>query len=594
MEPTGSQTLIRQSVAHPLGLIDVSPEVSWTPNLRGGQANRAGHRFRITEGRAVFLSCFGIYFVVAWLLDLTYKTFAPDSFLHMANGFYILYSRDPHLAAVGFVWPPLQSVATTILLIANHLWPALARNDMSGSLISSIATAGAAYQILASLREWGIGRIPRLLLVACFALNPMILLYAGNGMSEGLYMFTLVASTRYLLRWIRSGDLRSLTYSAVALACTYLVRYEVVGSVALAVPLVAIVSYMRARGSRRLRIRTAIADLVVFTAPVFVAIAGWAITTYVIIGVWFGEFSSVYSNAAHVHYELHMDFHGRLLYELHSLGALGPILPALLVASGVVVLVRRDFRLLAPAAMLGGALASDVVLYLKGGITTGFRYFILALPLEVLLVGGLAAAILSQRSIQTIEFLAPQNTNRAERALRIAAALALIVAIMIPTTIATGAAMFNPKIGVYESQQLGFIFHASPSKSDIQHRNNYAWVLTMGSWLTRRHFSDGNVVVDNFASCISQLVTTSDQPKLFVIPNDRDFQRILADPISFHTHYILETDPNSGPPTAVSLQYPNLWNTGAGFTKMVHSFPSRAECPAMRLFRVLHHSNEVT
>ena len=46
-------------------------------------------------------------------------------------------------------------------------------------------------------------RTPRLVLVAFFALNPMILLYGGNGMSEGLYIFTLVVSTRYLLRWVQ-------------------------------------------------------------------------------------------------------------------------------------------------------------------------------------------------------------------------------------------------------------------------------------------------------------------------------------------------------------------------------------------------------
>ena len=167
----------------------------------------------MTEGRAVFLLCFGIYFAVAWLLDMRYQAFTPDAFSHMANGFYILYSRDPHLAAVGFVWPPLPSIAAMIPLLGNHLWPALSHNDMAGSLVSVLAMAGAAFQILASLREWGVSRIPRLVLTTCFALNPMILLYAGNGMTEGLFVFTLVASTRYLLRWIHRGDLRSLAYS---------------------------------------------------------------------------------------------------------------------------------------------------------------------------------------------------------------------------------------------------------------------------------------------------------------------------------------------------------------------------------------------
>jgi hypothetical protein len=40
-----------------------------------------------TEGRAVFLLCFRIYFTVVWLLDLKCRTFTPtpDTFSHMAN-----------------------------------------------------------------------------------------------------------------------------------------------------------------------------------------------------------------------------------------------------------------------------------------------------------------------------------------------------------------------------------------------------------------------------------------------------------------------------------------------------------------------------
>ena len=595
MEHAASTTLIRGKE----GAFPVEPLTEWLETSRGAQLPRSSDDRQvrtnlITEGRVVFLLLFGIYFVVSWLLDFKYRTFAPDAFLHMANGFYILYSRDPHLAAVGFVWPPLQSIATTVLLLGNHLWPALAHNDMSGSMVSSIATAGTAFQILAALREWGVGRIPRLALVACFALNPMILLYAGSGMSEGLYMFTMVASTRYLMRWIHKGDLRSLVYAAVALSFTYLVRYETLGGLVLAIAVVAIVSFSRAEGSRQSRFKTSIADLVVFTAPPFVAIAGWAIATYVITGVFFGEFSSVYSQAAHVHYELHIRLHARLLYELHSLGALGPLLPVLLVASAAAALVRRDSRLLAPMALLGGALGADMLLWLKGSITAGFRYFILAVPLEVLVVGGLVAAVMVPRSGHLNNPASTRVTRVGIRALRSAAALALIVGIMIPTAVTTAAGMFNPSVGIYESEQLGFIVHSHPSQSDIGHKNNYGWILAMGVWLTSRHLPNGDVVVDNFASCISQLVTTSNQPKLFVIPNDRDFQRILADPISFHVHYILENDPNSGPPTAVSIQYPKLWTTGAGFTELAHEFPLRADCPGMRLFRVLRHSSEVT
>ena len=169
----------------------------------------------------------------------------------------------------------------------------------------------------------------------------------------------------------------------------------------------------------------------------------------------------------------------------------------------------------------------------------------------------------------------------------------LVLALMIPSGVKTASAMLNINLGYEETTQLGFIFHAHPNATDRHWQNAYAHVSAMDRYLAGLHLPDGDVVVDNSSGCVPQMLTTIEQPKLFVIPNDRDFQRILADPISFHTHYIMEEDPATGGVTAVNLQYPNLWTSGAGFTKMVHEFPAGGNCDAFRLFRVLHHSGDV-
>lgn len=191
-------------------------QIDRRPRRKGWSPGSLPRRL-ISEGGLVFLIALACYIVVSVLLDLKYKTFLGDAFSRMANGSYILYSRDPHLAAVGFVWEPLTSLADMVFLLGNHLWPALSHNDMAGSLTSSFSMAGAVYQLLLTLKESGVAQVPRLVLTALFALNPMILLYAGNGMSEGLYLFTLIAATRYLVRWIHTGQLRSLVYAGTAL-----------------------------------------------------------------------------------------------------------------------------------------------------------------------------------------------------------------------------------------------------------------------------------------------------------------------------------------------------------------------------------------
>jgi len=511
----------------------------------------------------------------------------------MANGFYILYSRDRHLAAVGFVWTPLQSLADMVFLLGNHLWPALSHNNMAGSLVSALAMAGAVYQIRSALREWGVTRLPSLVLTAFFALNPMILFYAGNGMSEGLFLFTLAAATRYLLRWMHRGDLRSLAYAAVALAFCYLTRNEAAGGALAGAVAVGVISYWRADGRRPLRVRTAMADFAIFGAPAFVAAAGWAITSYVITGHFFEQFSSIYGNSEQELFLHHKTFHGRMLFEIHAIGALGPLLPVVLVVSIIVALRRRDPRILAPLAVLGGALGFDLLAYLDNSIENFFRYFIVAVPLEVLLVGSLVAAMQTTRPDPVTEPAGSRSSHTGVRILVALAAVVLVLMVMIPATVTTASAMFNPSIGLEETQEIGFIFHSHLNATDSQGKVYYAQVLLLSNYFAGLHLPDGDVVVDNSTACVPPMIVTSSQPKLFVIPNDRGFERTLADPITFNAHYILEANPAQAPETAPNLEFPALWSTGGEFTKMVHQFAGRGPCPEFRLFHVLHHSNQV-
>jgi hypothetical protein len=546
----------------------------------------------VSEGRIVFLLAFGVYLVVAILLDFKYKIVPPDAFSRMANGFYVLYSRDPHLAAFGFVWEPLQSLADMVMLLGNHLWPALSHDEMAGSLVSALAMAGAVYQVAAALREWGVSRAPRLVLTGLFALDPMIVFYGGNGMSEALYLCTLVTSARYLLRWMRDSDLRSLAYSAVALGFCYLTRNEAALAALLGGVSVGLVTYWRTKGDRRSRIRRGAADLLLFGAPAFVAALGWAVCSYVIIGAWV-DGGALSVRLAHQREGAVSSLQDRLTYDVHAFTALVPFLPILLVAAIVVAFWRRDPRILAPLSVIGGALTFDMLSYLSNAIDSALRYWIAVIPLGVLLLGSLVAAIQTPSGSRVAAPTRNRSRGRGIPGQSVLAALGLVLVVMIPTLMLTASGMLNKKVGVEESKQIGFIFRPSDRAPDTK---VYPFAQTVDAYLASRHFPDGDVLVDNAdaSGCVPQIVVRSSQPKLFVIPNDRDFQRTLADPIAFHTRYLLVPDPtDSNQPGELNTTYPNLWKTGAGFTKQVHSFAAQSACTDFRLFRVLKHSNTV-
>ena len=116
-----------------------------------------------------------------------------DAASREANAFYVFFSNDPHLAAIGFVWNPLTSVAEMPLILLKGIWPALTYDSFAANIMSSIFMAGACYQLYRLMEDLRVGRAARWALLACFALDPMIIFYGANGMSEALFIFTLLA-----------------------------------------------------------------------------------------------------------------------------------------------------------------------------------------------------------------------------------------------------------------------------------------------------------------------------------------------------------------------------------------------------------------
>jgi hypothetical protein len=587
MEHSETTTLVRPEPENIALAPDLaSAEVSRVPQVHN-RANRGPLRRRLSsEGAIVFVVAIALYLVISVLLDFKYKSFPGDAVSRMGNGFYILYSRDAHLAAIGFVWEPLTSFADMVFLLGNHVWPALSHNNMAGSLTSACSMAGAAYQIHAALREWGVTRTPRLALTACFIADPMILFYSGNGMSEGLYLFTLIAATRYLLRWIHQRDLRSLAYAATELGFSYLTRNEAAASVAAGAVAVAVLSYRRQAGDRPARRRTALGDATVFAIPGVVAAVGWAITSYVITGSFFEQYTSVYGSSAQEAHLAHLPFKGRIDYELHAIGTMGPLLVLVLVSALIIAIRRRDAGILAPVTILGGALGFDVLALLNNNIQPYYRYYIVTVPIEILLVGNL----LAPRPLSLDDPVRTSHRSIGRKVLRDTAGLLVVLVALAPAFVTTAGAMFSTTIAPEESLQLAFVFDSHLNAADLAWKEHYPTIISIGNYLANLHLPNGDVIVDNSTGCVPGLITSISQPKLFAIPNDRDFQREVADPLTFHAHYILEPDPSQNPVTAENITYPALWKTGdAGFAKRIHQFTSNGACPDFRLFKVLRH-----
>jgi Dolichyl-phosphate-mannose-protein mannosyltransferase len=598
----------------------------------------------VSEGAAVASIAFVIYLVVGAILAIGLNFVVGDAWSRVTNAYYVLFSRDPHLAAIGFVWNPLPSIMAIPLLPLEGLFPPLTRVGFVANLYSAIFMAGSVYLIWRIFLELGVVRWIRLILVAALALHPMIVQYGANGMTEALFLFLILGQTLYLIRWQRDGDLVPLVFAGVFLGIAYLVRYEAVAIGMATALLVAVVGFLQAEGGWRFRAKAALADSIVFIAPLALAFILWAGVSWLIVGSAFEQFGSVYGTTSQLaaDYEniIYRASQGEvsLAYITGHLFILEPAFLALGIAAALLALWRRDVRVLPILGVLGAVLAFALAAFLTGKTGGWVRYYIAIIPLTVLAAGSLFSRreeipawllmplewlrhprrmLTRTRPIPGLRLLPAEAGWPPLRSRWMAPALSSLPPISLPRL--TRPSISTPRISAARTSaaRLRARLRIDRIRSDIAAVVGillFLPVLTMplamisprfnaasefandagrvraaaavGETLDAMHLPYGSVLLDVFLGF--GIVVNSDNPHQFVITPDRDFKAVLADPAAFGVRYLLVPPPDRelGELDAINRQYPSIYADGAGIATLVREFDEFWPYFAWRLYRL--------
>ena len=529
------------------------------------------YRRRLTEPVAVFLVAAVGYLGVAALMAGHNIVFA-DAMSRVGNAYYVLFSRDPHLPAIGFVWNPLPSLVLLPLLPFRFLAPWLVSNGIAGAVQSALTMAGTVSVLIGVLRRFGVGRAARVVVTVLFAVQPMILLYAGSGLSEPMLLLFLMVTTYCLVGWLRGGGAGSLVGAGLALGLAYLTRYEALAPAAACAALVAVVSWWRARGPVRVRLGVAANDTVLVAAPFVFTFALWAAMARVLVGQWMPTFSSTYGNSAQVQSgassirSVTGSTLGEALgYLARQLEGLAPLLAVLVVAALVAAVRRRDATaLVAPAAFGSVSVFSAVVLLLHSSFGW-LRFQIAVIPLAAVLAGTVVAGA------------GPGLRRVAPAAVAVCLALAVPAQFRTLTDTSTGLAReespmlhstFSPQQATFEERRSLLIFHTERE---------------IAAYVDRLDPGEGSVLTDT--AYAYSVVMASSRPTQFVITSDRDFAGAVADPAGHGVRYLLVPAPELGHADALQARWPGLYENGAGIASPVRTFEG-AYFGSWRLYRV--------
>lgn len=578
---------------HPTAVADFAPPRAETrfvppPSVTTGRRRRAGSRYfdaTAIQRRLAFLLPLVVSVPVAWRLVLHYHSIYNDAESRLANAYYVFFSRDPHLAAIGFVWNPLPSVVDMPLLLLKGIWPALANEAFAANLTSCVLFALACYQMYRFLEELSVGPLTRWGLWTCFAANPLIFYYGVNGMSEMLFLFTLIITTRYLAVWLRSGGARPLVTSGFWLGVAYLARNEAVASALVAGPIVLVVSYLRARGRVEVRLArlTALTDFVLYIVPVVVSFAMWAIIAWLIVGQPFQQFSSVYGNASQI--KLAGNAVGqatssaRLHFAIHGSQSIAPLLLPLVLVALAWGAWRRDWRVLAPVGIIVSVLLFEIVAYTGNQIFPWYRYYIYACPAIVMAAGCMAAPLELGSGLSR----SMRRVPRLSGFVGLAAVLASG-----PGILTTANTLGTPGISNPDRAEIAYILwpHSTAAHTATTRQNDLG-VKSLARQIDALHLKHGQIMVDNFTSCIPPLILDVKDPKEFSIPNDQDYQARLGVPYQFGVRYFLVPNPaGAGGLDALNHQFPGLYDSGQGLAVLDKQITVPG-CPTFRLYKVL-------
>ena len=514
-------------------------------------ARRGGRRLpsrRVLESLAIFAVFFGLYFVIGYrvVVDLHLVNF--DALARLAHAYFVWWNEPPKLAAVGFVWPPVQ----TLVFLPFALIKPLATSLAALPAMSAVFMAGLMVVLNRTLGVAEMAWYARYPLLVLFGVNPMIVYYGANGMAEAVYLFFLTAAVYFLIRWNLTRRTHLLAFVGLAMALSMLSRYEILP---FALVVAAAIGAITLAGRERVyRPQELEGSLLLYLAPVAYAGSAWLFFNWLILGdplsfLRFGPTSADIGTTQQdigglAARDLNIPELAQYLLELNF--ALFPLAPIVFGALLITSVLRRDMMSFVLAALVVTNAAVTALLFLQNTDPNlvQLRYNMRAIPLA--LIGAAWIFYVWRRS--------PMRVG-------IWVATALVLALSLPSTYAT--------MSTYSYQYEENVFLRALETGDDQEGNigiggypiGIADERTVARYIDENVTEDEVVLTDDAQSLGIMLL--SGRPDLFfdrIDRGDAEWEATVNDPWGEVDYFLVTTDERCRAPCLdqVRERYPGI------------------------------------
>ncbi|HUZ29574.1 MAG TPA: hypothetical protein VMU90_10060 [Solirubrobacteraceae bacterium] len=223
------------------------------------------------------------YFLIGLHLVGTSHVVVFDAVDRLTRAYMTWWDSPPKLAAIGFVYPPLQSLVFLPFALLKPLATSLVALPLVGALFGALTMVS----LDGILVRCELALPLRLITMVLFGIGPLWLWATTTGESEAVYGFLFAAMLASFVAWYLTEETRFLIGCGLAAAVAALTRYNLGILAAFLALLIAGVLVRRRSAAAQVE-----GTVAAYGAPIIYALAIWTMFNWLIQGKPFGWLST--------------------------------------------------------------------------------------------------------------------------------------------------------------------------------------------------------------------------------------------------------------------------------------------------------------
>lgn len=499
---------------------------------------------------------FGFYFALGAYLCLARNYLPYDALARLVSAYLVFYGAEIKLATIGFVWPPIP----TLLLLPFVLVPYLVKSWLAVVIVSSFFMMVSCFLVGRIARLCGVPDGWRRVVVLLFALNPLMVVFGANGMSEAILIAVTLAGCYWLVRFWQTDRNLDLLMSAGLFSLLPLIRYEAALLAAGAGLLIFIHSWLQGRTRLRLEEFRQFVEgrLLAFSALAIYPIFLWAVASWQIMGspLYFlvNDRSALSLAGMQLSsYRLSTDLFSAFRL---TFGVWIHTFPLGLIASlgAVIAAVRLRQPFLAGFGLFPFILPVTQVFLLTGNATVPLlRYFVMTVPLGIVV------------GLSTLKYYSAWPAGIHKRWSLVFNAALLVLFIL-------SNYMSAVVMETYPYQNIERdTWRALTTQNPIENRA-VEDALAVGKVLAEIIPEGSRVLIDTYQFGFAVILGAGDA-KLFFDFTDPDYDQAVLYPKGFVDYLLVPTVEGRGAFYSINRTHPRLHEQGAPWAELVEALP---------------------